>query len=306
VIQVENVSRRFGPTVALDGVSFRVGGGEIVGFLGPNGAGKTTTLRIAAGYLAPDAGRVLIDGIDVTAEPTRAQRRIGYLPENAPLPHDLRVADYLRFRARLKDVPRREVGARVEAAMARVAITAMAGRLIATLSRGYRQRVGLADALVGRPPALLLDEPTAGLDPGQIRETRDLLRELAREHTVLLSSHILPEVEAVATRVVILVRGRVVAEGAPDALRARPGGAGSRVRVPLESLPRAREALGAEVTDERAGRLRAPVAPDQAALRLVEAGCPILELLPDERTLEEVFLEAADRPESDRGAARQP
>src|SRR6185503_14399593 len=183
---------------------------EIVGFLGENGAGKTTTLRIVAGFLGADTGRVLVDGIDVGREPRAAQRRLGYLPEGAPLADDMRVVDYLRFRARLKGVARDGVDRALAAARAGEVARRRAGQL----SRGWRQRVGIADALLGEPPILVLDEPTAGLDPNQLRDARSLIGDLSRDRTVLLSTHLLAEVEALASRVVILAAGRVVAEGA--------------------------------------------------------------------------------------------
>ena len=215
MIRVEGLCKRFGRTVAIDGVNLAVGRGEVVGFVGPNGAGKTTTLRIVTGFVAADAGRVWVDDIDVARERSRACARIGYLPETAPVHPEMRVDSFLRFRARIKGVARSEVNDRVDAAMARAHVDDRRRSVIGTLSKGYRQRVGLADALVASPPVLILDEPTAGLDPVQVREVRELLTELAGDHTVLLSSHQLREVEAVAARVVVLVGGKVVAEGAP-------------------------------------------------------------------------------------------
>ncbi len=293
MIQVEGISRRFGAVQALDGVSFTVGRGEVVGFLGPNGAGKTTALRIIAGYLAAGAGRVRVDGIDVAEAPEAAQAKLGYLPENAPLYGDMRVGEYLAFRARLKGVARARLRSQVDEAIDRLALGDARRRPIAELSKGYRQRVGLADALVARPPILLLDEPTAGLDPNQIRDVRHVIRELGRERAVLLSSHILPEIEVVATRVVILVKGRVVAEDRPGALRGAAG-AGVVVVVAPADVDKAVAALGetAAVLDAAGGRLRATVAPEDATRRLVEAGCAVREVRAEERTLEQVFTEA--------------
>lgn len=300
VIAVDAVSKAFGSVQALDRVSFTVNRGEVVGFLGPNGAGKTTTLRIIAGFLGADAGRAVIDGVDVAQDPRAAQARLGYLPESCPLYGEMRVEEYLRYRARLKGVRGRDVAARVDAALGMAGIGDVRRRLCGHLSKGYRQRVGLADALVARPPILVLDEPTAGLDPNQIREVRDLIRNLARDHTVLLSSHILPEVEAVATRVVILVRGRIVAEDRPAALRARLAGGAVVVVVAPGDVAQARSALGegAQLLDAAAGRLRVSGDADDTVKRLVAAGCAVREVRPDERTLEDVFVAATAEPSS--------
>jgi ABC-2 type transport system ATP-binding protein len=221
VLEVQSVTKAFGRVLALDAVSFAVKRGEVVGFLGPNGAGKTTTLRVVTGYLAADAGRVLVDGWEVGTDAVEARRRMGYMPESVPLHGEMRVEEYLRFRARLKEVPGREVRKRVEWALACVKLEETGRRLIGRLSRGTRQRVGIADALLGRPPLLLLDEPHAGLDPLQLRELRALVKDLAREHTLLLSSHVLPEIEAVASRVVMVSRGRIVLDEPLAAVRAR-------------------------------------------------------------------------------------
>ena len=281
MIQVEGLVKRFGRTIALDDVSFTVARGQVVGFLGPNGAGKTTTLRIIAGYLPADGGRALVDGIDVAADPIGAQRRLGYLPEGAPAYDDMRVEDYLRYRARLKGAP----PARVAAALASARALDVAGRRIGHLSKGYRQRVGLADALVADPGILVLDEPTAGLDPNQIREVRDLIRELARERTVLLSTHMLSEVEALAARVVILRAGKVVAEGELAELRVASGRTIARM-VPGE-MALAQQAIDGEVIG--ADTLATALPPSEAARRLVAAGLSILELGPEARRLEDVF-----------------
>jgi ABC-2 type transport system ATP-binding protein len=260
----------------------------VVGFLGPNGAGKTTTLRIIAGFLTADEGRVLVDDIDVAEDPRAAQRRLGYLPEGAPAYDEMRVGDYLAHRARLKGAAR----ARVDAALAAARASDAAGRRIGQLSRGWRQRVGLADALLGDPPVLVLDEPTAGLDPNQLREVRALIAELARDRTVLLSTHLLGEVEALAARVVILAAGRVVADAPVASLRA--GGAGTRVVVAPDDLEAARLALGGDeetsVVDAAAGVLRASQGTAECARRLVAAGVAVLEVAPV-RTLEDAFQE---------------
>jgi ABC-2 type transport system ATP-binding protein len=230
VIEVEGLTKHYGSYVAVEGVSFRVAPGEIVGFLGPNGAGKSTTLRMLAGYLGPTAGRVRVAGRDMLEEPTEAKRALGYMPETCPLYPEMRVAEHLRFRASLKGVPGRDREAHVARALAQAKLEHVREVRVGELSKGYRQRVGLADALVADPPVLVLDEPTAGLDPNQIREVRDLLREIAPRKSILLSTHILGEVDAVCTRVIVLAKGRVVAEGPIDELVKRRARAGVAVR----------------------------------------------------------------------------
>lgn len=219
MIEVQNLTKRYGERLAVDDVSFRVEKGEIVGFLGPNGAGKSTTLRMLTGFLAASSGAVRIDGIDMFEQPLEAKRRIGYMPEACPLYPEMRVTEYLGYRAELKGVPSGQIRQRIEESLRQASVSEVADRIIGQLSKGTRQRVGLADALVADPPILVLDEPTAGLDPNQIRQVRDLVRGFAGKKTVLVSTHILPEVEATCDRVVIIHRGKVVREGAPDELR---------------------------------------------------------------------------------------
>ncbi|HLK89820.1 MAG TPA: ABC transporter ATP-binding protein [Polyangia bacterium] len=241
MILVEGLSKRYGRAgaPALDGVSFEVGRGEIVGLLGPNGAGKSTMMRILTCFLRPTRGRATLNGSTIADDPRGVRRSVGYLPEAVPLPPEMRVAEYLEFRAALKGVVGRARPAAVSEAIDAVGLSERRAQIVGTLSRGYRQRVGLADALLGRPPILILDEPTVGLDPNQIRETRALIRELGRERTILLSTHILSEVEAVAGRVIILRAGRVVAAETMEALAARVAVA-RRVIVELPPSERAR------------------------------------------------------------------
>jgi ABC-2 type transport system ATP-binding protein len=227
VIEVRHLTKRYGDRVAVRDLSFEVARGEVVGFLGPNGAGKSTTLRMLTGFLEPSEGEVRIAGLDARRDPIEVKRRIGYMPEAVPLYLDMRVFEYLRFRAELKGVARREISKHVDRALELASVSDVKTRIIGQLSKGYRQRVGLADALVADPPLLILDEPTAGLDPNQIRQVRDLVRELAREKTVLLSTHILPEVEAICGRVLIIDRGRLVSSGRPEELRGAGGGLSS-------------------------------------------------------------------------------
>jgi len=219
LISVSHLSRRYGSQLAVDDVSFEIGKGEVVGFLGPNGAGKSTTLRILAGFLGPSSGTVRIAGHDVLDDSFEARRAVGYMPETAPLYPEMRVVEFLRFRAELKRVARRDRVAWVDDAMGKAGVLDVASKRIAHLSKGYRQRVGLADAIVARPPIVILDEPTAGLDPNQIREARAVVRELGRDHTVVLSTHILSEVEACATRVLLLHQGKLLAEGPTETIR---------------------------------------------------------------------------------------
>ncbi len=212
MLTVRDLHKRYGELQALAGVSFDVREGDVVGFLGPNGAGKSTTMKIVTGYVPASSGTVAVDGLDVTRHPIEVRRRIGYLPESTPLYTDMRVRDYLTYRARLKGVPRAKVAARVDYVLERCWLVDRTRQLIKTLSKGYRQRVGIADALVGDPKLLILDEPTIGLDPNQILQVRSLIGELAQTHTVILSTHILAEVEAVCDRVVIVARGKAVAD----------------------------------------------------------------------------------------------
>lgn len=218
MIKVSHLTKRYAGTTAVNDVSFEVKRGEIVGFLGPNGAGKTTTMRIMAGYLSPTAGDVLIAGRSVFPDSLEVRRRIGYLPEHCPLYGELRVDEYLRFRAGLKDVPARARRERLDRVKSQCGLEDVGRKMIGALSKGYRQRVGLADALIHEPELLLLDEPTIGLDPHQVRQVRSQIRRLASRHTILLSTHVLSEVEAVCDRVLIMDRGRIVAADTPEAL----------------------------------------------------------------------------------------
>ncbi|HET8761532.1 MAG TPA: ATP-binding cassette domain-containing protein [Nitrospiria bacterium] len=221
MIQVRDLTKRYGPTTAIDRVGFEVRAGEVLGFLGPNGAGKTTTMRIVTGFVPPTSGSVVVAGYDVLDQPLDAKRRIGYLPETPPVYPELTVLEYLRFTARIKGVPRRAVSAGVDRVLGQCGLGDVRGRLIGNLSKGYRQRVGLAQALIHDPPVLILDEPTVGLDPKQIIEVRELIRGLGGAHTVILSTHILPEVTATCQRVVIINEGRIVAVDTHEGLAAR-------------------------------------------------------------------------------------
>ncbi|MFO0851323.1 MAG: ATP-binding cassette domain-containing protein [Gemmataceae bacterium] len=221
MIRVEHLTKYYGEYPAVRDVSFEVPKGRVVGFLGPNGAGKSTTMRILAGYLTASSGRASIDGFDVFRDPIAVRRRIGYMPESCPLYGELRVDEYLKFRAGLKGLGWSARRKRIDYVTQRCWLTDVRRQLVGTLSKGYRQRVGLADALLADPPVLILDEPTAGLDPTQIRETRKLIRELGREHTMLLSTHILSEVEMACDSVIIIAQGRVAEDGTLADVRAK-------------------------------------------------------------------------------------
>jgi ABC-2 type transport system ATP-binding protein len=303
MIEVSNVTRRFAGIPAVNDISFAVERGEVVGFLGPNGAGKTTTLRMLCGYLAPSRGEIRIGGTSVSEDSLEARRRIGYMPESCPLYPEMRVDEYLRYRARLKGVPRRACRRRVDEVRELCGLGDAGRRVIGRLSKGYRQRVGLADALVHSPELLILDEPTIGLDPRQIRQVRELIRTLAADHTVLLSTHILPEVEATCGRVLILHHGRIVASDATGHLRDRSARArrirmevrapAEAVRAALSAVPGVREVETEDDGDWRRCRVLCG-GPDDLRPRLADAaareGWPLRELSLDQDSLEDVFV----------------
>ena len=301
MIQADSLSRSYGDRWAIRDVSFQAQQGEILGFLGPNGAGKTTTMRILSGFLAPTAGQASVAGYDVVEKPLEAKRRLGYLPETIPLYEDLTTREYLAFVARLKGVERRKVDGAVDRAMTLCAVTEVADRLVRNLSRGYRQRVGLAHAIVHDPPVLILDEPTSAMDPRQIVEIRNVIKGLRGNHTVILSTHILPEATAVCDRVIILNEGSVVAVDTYAQLAAR-------LRSSEKTLVRvARADAGLrQRLSAIAGVLHVTPGPNQGELvveavlgkdvreevarTMVGAGAGLLELRPIAMSLEDVFL----------------
>jgi ABC-2 type transport system ATP-binding protein len=306
VIEVQHLSKRYGRVTAVDDVSFRVERGEILGFLGPNGAGKTTTMRILTGYMPATEGKAIVAGFDVFDQPLEAKRRTGYLPETPPLYPDMSVIEYLTFVAKIKGVPGNERRERVNQVMARAHVADMTNRLCSKLSKGYRQRVGLAQALIHNPDVLILDEPTAGLDPKQIIETRQLIKELAGNHTIILSTHILPEVSQTCQRVVIINKGKVVAVDTPDNLTARLRGsetmyvqidaaAGAEsAHAALSRVPgvtrvvesdRRDNSIGYEVDSETGRDVRRDL-----ARAVVGQGLGLLELRPMRMSLEDIFL----------------
>jgi ABC-2 type transport system ATP-binding protein len=305
MIEVKHLTKTYGSVQAVRDVSFEVGAKEVVGFLGPNGAGKSTTLRIIAGFLGATRGRVVVDGVDTVQEPVRARSRIGYMPENVPLYPEMRVNEYLRFRAELKGVPRAQRKEAVERAMRDVHLYDHAQVIIGNLSKGYRQRVGLADALVSRPAVLVLDEPTAGLDPNQIRDVRDLIRSLAKHHAVLLSTHIMSEVEATCDRALVIDRGRLVAQGTLDDLRKLRRSRATRFAVrgePARALEVLEKIEGVRDVREASSRQDVVVievrwtqkgdtaaSTEQAVQALVDAGMKLREVAPTKASLEDVF-----------------
>ena len=301
MIQADSLSRSYGDRWAIRDVSFQAQQGEILGFLGPNGAGKTTTMRILSGFLAPTAGQASVAGYDVVEKPLEAKRRLGYLPETIPLYEDLTTREYLTFVARLKGVERRKVDGAVDRAMTLCAVTEVADRLVRNLSRGYRQRVGLAHAIVHDPPVLILDEPTSAMDPRQIVEIRNVIKGLRGNHTVILSTHILPEATAVCDRVIILNEGSVVAVDTYAQLAARLRSSEKtlvRVARADASLPQRLSVI--------AGVLHVTPGPNQGELvveavlgkdvreevarTVVGAGAGLLDLRPIAMSLEDVFL----------------
>jgi len=231
MIEVRNLSKNYGDRAAVQSLNFSVQKGEVVGFLGPNGAGKSTTMKIITGYMAPSSGDVKVAGFDVFESPIEVKRRIGYLPETPPVYHDMFVRDYLTFVADLKGVDRSKVKSLVDASLEKTGLQDVRSRLIGNLSKGYKQRVGLAQALVSDPEILILDEPTVGLDPKQVAEMRQLIRQLKGQHTIVLSTHILPEVQASCEKVIIINRGRIVAEDSLQGLSRRMSGGGHTVTV---------------------------------------------------------------------------
>ncbi len=306
MIQVENVTKLYGGHVAVDGLSFSVEKGEILGFLGPNGAGKTTTMNIITGYLSATEGTVKVAGYDVLEEPLEVKKRIGYMPETPPLYGQMTVREYLDFVSDIKQVGRAEKKRGMEKIMDLVKIGDVQNRLIKNLSKGYRQRVGLAQALVGNPPVLVLDEPTIGLDPKQIIEIRTLIKELGKEHTIILSSHILPEVSAVCERVLIINKGKIVASDTPENLSRRLTGK-SRVLVRIAGTEEEVRQVLAGVPGVKSVEAQGSVEPETFDF-LVEAEneedirrplfsavsraqLPVLLLKPVDLTLEEIFLQ---------------
>lgn len=309
LVEAANLTRRFGRQLAVNNVSFELRRGEVLGFLGPNGAGKSTTMRMITGNLAPTAGRIRINGIDLQDEPGRAKALVGYLPERPPLYRELTVDEFLSFCARLHRVPRERRAEAVKRAKERCGLHDTGRRLIGNLSKGYQQRVGIAQAILHNPEVVILDEPTVGLDPIQIRQIRDLIAELGADHSVILSTHILPEVQATCSRVQIIHEGSLIFSDSLEALSKRQDG-GTAV-LGLKAPPRQTNALEDIPGVERVepignSRFRLHLAHDTddleaIARRCIESGWGLTELSPERQTLEQIFvrLTTADTPEAE-------
>lgn len=311
MIEVENLVKKYGNHTAVNHLSFHVEKGQVYGFLGPNGAGKSTTMNIMTGYLAATEGTVRINGYDIADQPEEAKKCIGYLPELPPLYPEMTAEEYLMFAAELKQIPKKERQAQIDEVMSMTMLTDVSSRLIRNLSKGYKQRVGLAQAILGFPEVIILDEPTVGLDPKQIIEIRDLIRHLGEKHTVILSSHILSEVSAVCDYILIISQGRLVASDTPEGLQKRMNG-GSRLKITVigtaeetkEALQPLAESDGLEIayqsgTEPDTVDIQIEAASDtdirrKAASALLDAGLPVMEMIRDERTLEDIFLALTD------------
>ena len=309
MIEVTNLVKRYGDHTAVDHLSFQIEKGKIYGFLGPNGAGKSTTMNMITGYIASTEGKVVIDGHDILEEPEEAKKCIGYLPEQPPLYFDMTVLEYMKFAADLKKIPRKERESMIEEVMDMVKITDMKNRLIKNLSKGYRQRVGLAQAILGYPEVIILDEPTVGLDPKQIIEIRDLIKSLKKKHTVILSSHILSEVSAVCDYVLIISHGKLVASDTPDNLGKLAAGSNnlnllvkgekSRIRQLLGEISGVKEISIEKKSDQEGWNVTVSTEEntdirEEVFFKMAENHYPILEMQSQKISLEEIFLELTE------------
>ena len=320
MIEVSNLVKKYGDHTAVDHLSFQIEKGKIYGFLGPNGAGKSTTMNMITGYIASTEGKVMIDGHDILEEPEAAKKCIGYLPEMPPLYFDMTVLEYMKFAADLKKIPRNQKEKQIKEVMDMVKITDMKDRLIKNLSKGYRQRVGLAQAILGYPEVIILDEPTVGLDPKQIIEIRDLIKSLKQKHTVILSSHILSEVRAVCDYVLIISHGKLVASDTPDNLERLAAGSNSllmkvkgekdTIRKDLETIEGVTGVEMSNDSDEKLWKTKLSIQEnvdirEKVFYAMAKANCPIYEMQVKRVSLEDVFLEltegekkSAGKPES--------
>ena len=309
MIEVSNLVKKYGDHTAVDHLSFQIEKGKIYGFLGPNGAGKSTTMNMITGYIASTEGKVMIDGHDILEEPEEAKKCIGYLPEMPPLYFDMTVLEYMKFAADLKKIPRNQKDKQIKEVMDMVKITDMKDRLIKNLSKGYRQRVGLAQAILGYPEVIILDEPTVGLDPKQIIEIRDLIKSLKQKHTVILSSHILSEVRAVCDYVLIISHGKLVASDTPDNLERLAAGSNSllmKVKGEKDTIRKDLETIegvtGVEMSydsDEELWKTKVSIQEnvdirEKVFYAMAKANCPIYEMQVKRVSLEDVFLEITE------------
>ena len=309
MIEVNNLVKRYGDHTAVDHLSFKIEKGKIYGFLGPNGAGKSTTMNMITGYIASTEGTVTIDGHDILDEPEQAKKCIGYLPEMPPLYFDMTVGEYMSFVADLKKIPKDQKKSMVEEVMEMVKITDMKNRLIKNLSKGYRQRVGLAQAILGYPEVIILDEPTVGLDPKQIIEIRDLIKSLKKKHTVILSSHILSEVSAVCDYVLIISHGKLVASDTPENLGKLAEGSNTlnllvkgdkdHIRIALGQISDIKDIKIEDAKEEHAWNVMLSTKEDmdireEVFFKMADAHCPILEMQSKKVSLEEIFLELTE------------
>lgn len=320
MIEVTNLVKKYGDHVAVDHLSFTIEKGKIYGFLGPNGAGKSTTMNMITGYIASTEGKVVIDGHDILEEPEEAKKCIGYLPELPPLYFDMTVLEYLKFAADLKKIPKEKKADMIDEVMEMVKITDMKNRLIKNLSKGYRQRVGLAQAILGYPEVIILDEPTVGLDPKQIIEIRSLIKELKKKHTVILSSHILSEVSAVCDYVLIISHGKLVASDTPENLGRLAEGSNTLsmlVKGPKTTIYDALSSMeGVKELNmdfnEKEGLWNVTLSSEEQAdirenvfFKMAEISCPIYEMKSKKVSLEEIFLELTEGEKNDKVAAEE-
>lgn len=309
MIEVKNLVKKYGDHIAVDHLSFQIEKGKIYGFLGPNGAGKSTTMNMITGYIASTEGTVSIDGYDILEEPEKAKKCIGYLPEQPPLYFDMTVLEYMKFAADLKKIPKDKKNSMIEEVMNMVKITDMKNRLIKNLSKGYRQRVGLAQAILGYPEVIILDEPTVGLDPKQIIEIRDLIKSLKKKHTVILSSHILSEVSAVCDYVLIISHGKLVASDTPDNLGRLAAGSNTlnllikgqkeTIRSLLLEIPGVKDISIEKKAGEEGWRVSLSTEEnrdirEEVFYKMAEEKYPILEMQSKKVSLEEIFLELTE------------
>ncbi|MCI8342153.1 MAG: ATP-binding cassette domain-containing protein [Firmicutes bacterium] len=319
MIEVSNLVKNYGKYEAVKNISFKVEKGEVLGFLGPNGAGKSTTMNIITGYISPSAGEVKIGGFDILKNPREAKKRIGYLPEIPPVYMDMTVLEYLEFAAELKDVKRAEAAGHIESVMERVKIVHVKNKLIKNLSKGYRQRVGLAQALIGNPEVLILDEPTVGLDPKQIIEIREVIKHLSDDHTIILSSHILSEVSAVCSRVMIINKGEIVASDSPEQLSEKLSRDRYRIRLKgdrTKAIEMLRESKGIsyfeEVQSSEAGTwdfivegIEGGDVREAAFLAAASSELTLLLMKSEKMSLEEIFLQVTESVPGEEAGSRQ-